>query len=87
MRPAEAPDSGPDDVIGATPGPCGSTRAAAFLGKTWRPEMNSEIKRLSGAASVRRVRPSGEDSAGPTVDRRLNVLLNDSGQIIMLDCG
>jgi hypothetical protein len=87
-RPAGAPASGVNDVIGATPGPCGSTRATAFLGRTYRPEMDAELKRASGAAAIRRVRPTGEDAGGgPPVDRRLNVLLNDFGQIIMLDCG
>ena len=87
-RPAGAPASGVNDVIGATPGPCGSTRATAFLGKTYRPEMDAELKRVSGASAVRRIRPTGEDAdGGALVDRRLNVLLNDFGQIIMLDCG
>jgi|GEM_PF-6840357 len=88
-RPANAPASGVNDVIGATPGPCGSTRATAFLGRTYRPEMDSEMIRVSGATAIRRIRPTGEDSAigGPIVDRRMNVVLNDLGQIVLLDCG
>ncbi|HEX8303068.1 I78 family peptidase inhibitor [Sphingomonas sp.] len=87
-RPADAPPSDVNDVIGATPGPCGSTRATAFLGKTYHPELDAELMRVSGATAIRRIRPTGEDAAeGPIVDRRMNVVLNDSGQIIMLDCG
>jgi hypothetical protein len=88
-RPADAPAYGVNDVIGATPGPCGSTRATAFLGKTYKAEMDLEMMRVSGATAIRRIRPTGEDAGedGPIVDRRMNVLLNDFGQIIMLDCG
>lgn len=88
-RPANAPPYDKNDVIGATPGPCGSTRAAAFLGKTYKPDMDAEMMRISGATVIRPVRPTGEDADvdGPIVDRRMNVLLNDFGQIIMLDCG
>jgi len=87
-RPANAPASGVNDVIGATPGPCGSTRATAFLGKTYKPEMDAEMMRASGATAIRRIRPTGEDAGdGPIVDRRMNVVLNDFGQIILLDCG
>lgn len=88
-QPAGAPSSGVNDVIGATPGPCGSTRATAFFGRTYAPEMDAEMMRVSGATAIRRVRPTGGDAGedGPIVDRRMNVLLNDFGQIIMLDCG
>lgn len=88
-RPAGAPASGVNDVIGATPGPCGSTRATAFLGKTYRPEMDVEIMKASGATAIKRIRPTGEDATadGPIVDRRLNLVLNDFGQIILLHCG
>lgn len=86
--PADAPQRNVNDVIGATPGPCGSTRATSFLGQTYRPEMDAELMRVSGATVIRRVRPTGEDAgSGEIVDRRLNVLVNDYGQIIMLDCG
>ena len=87
--PANAPAYGKNDVIGATPGPCGSPRATAFLGKTYRPEMDAEMMRVSGATAIRRIRPTGEDAPadGPTVDRRMNLVLNDFGQIILLDCG
>ena len=87
-RPVEAAPSDFNDVIGATPGPCGSTRATAFLGQTYRPEMDAEMMRVSGATAIRRIRPTGEDAgSGEIVDRRMNVVLNDFGQIIMLDCG
>jgi hypothetical protein len=87
-RPANAAAPSVNDVIGATPGPCGSTRATAFLGKTYKPDMDAEMMRASGATAIRRIRPMGEDAAdGPIVDRRMNVVLNDFGQIILLDCG
>lgn len=63
----------------------GSTRSTAFPGRTCRPEMDAEMKRASGAAAIRSVRPTGGSSGGPPVDRRLNVLLHESG--ILLDCG
>jgi hypothetical protein len=88
-RPADAQASGVNDITGATPGPCGSTRATAFIGKAYRPEMDAKLMRASGATAIRRIRPTGEDAGedGPSVDPRMNVYLNDFGQIIMLDCG
>lgn len=89
QQPANAPGRGVNDIIGATPGPCGSTRATAFLGRTYRPYMDAEMMRVSGATAIRRIRPTGEDAdgGGRTIDRRMNVVLNDFGQIILLDCG
>lgn len=87
-RPANAPPSGVNDVIGATPGPCGSTRATEFLGRTYRPDMDAALMRSSGADEIRLNRPIDADAPEtPMNERRLNLLLNDSGQIILLDCG
>lgn len=87
-RPADAPPSGVDDVIGAVPGPCGSTRAEAFLGKPYSDETARALRQASGASEVSVHRPSDKaDPDRPMVERRLNVLLNDGGRIILLDCG
>jgi hypothetical protein len=87
-QPAGATASGPNDVIGATPGACGATRAREFLGRTYGPEMDKEMMRASGATAIRRIPPTGEDAnGGPMVDTRMNVVLNDFGQIVLLDCG
>jgi hypothetical protein len=74
-------------VIGATPGPCGSTGATRFLGQTYRPEMDAEIMAASDATAVRVAVPVDENAPEePTVDRRINLVLNDFGQIILMDC-
>jgi len=87
-RPADAPPSKVNDVIGATPGPCGSTRAAEFLGRIYRPDIDAALLRSSGASEIRVHRPIAADAPEtPTNHRRLNLLLNQSGRIIMLDCG
>ena len=84
-RPAEADVS---DVIGATPGPCGSTRARSALGKTFTPDLAAEIKRLSGASEVNFVDFHDDTPLPSTGDpHRLNVLLNEDDKIILLDCG
>jgi hypothetical protein len=86
-RPADAVDR--RDVIGAPPGPCGSTRAASALGKTFSPDLASEIKRLSGASEVNFV--AWLDDGPPLQERndprRLNVKLSEDDRIILLQCG
>lgn len=89
--PAGGGPSGLDAVMGATPGPCGSTKASDLVGQIYTPELDSKLRARTGASDVRVVRP-GEyldpaEPQPPPVERRLNVLLNRAGQIIMLDCG
>jgi hypothetical protein len=88
-RPANAPASGLQVVIGATPGPCGSTKAAEFLGRTWSREVEAALKERSGARDIEIAHVLSPKDAADTSKRprRLNVLLNDSRQIIMMDCG
>ncbi len=88
-RPADAPARGPLDVIGATPGPCGSTDATEFLGKRWSGEVAAALKAKSKADAVRVAREMTEEEAAAATSnpRRLNVVLNDSGRIILMDCG
>jgi hypothetical protein len=77
-----------NDVIGATPGPCGSTRAESALGKTFSPDLADEIKRLSGASEVNFIDFHDETPLAERQDpRRLNVLLSEEDRIILLDCG
>ena len=85
IQPAGAPQPSAQDVIGATPGPCGSTRGEAWLGRAWSPQIGSELRQATGASEVT-VR-TGENPYLPPDDRRLNVYLNDSGRIILMDCG
>ena len=85
IQPAGAPAPGPQDVIGATPGPCGSVRGEAWLGRAWSPQIGAELRQATGASEVT-VR-TGENPYLPPDDRRLNVYLNDSNRIILLDCG
>jgi len=86
--PANSPVPDRNEVIGATPGPCGSTRATAFLGRAYTPELNTALRRASGAVEVRIIPAAGETAPAQDLrDRRLNVYLNDFGQIIMFDCG
>ena len=88
VAPADLPTTDRNDVIGATPGPCGSTQATAFLGRAYSPELKTDLQRASGAVDVRIIPPTGETAAPAELrDRRLNVYLNDFGQIIMFDCG
>jgi hypothetical protein len=86
--PAGSGPGGADTVIGAIPGPCGATRANRFLGRAYRPDMNPEIMAASGAVAVRVAAPVDENAPEePTVDRRINLVLNSRGEIILMDCG
>jgi hypothetical protein len=88
-RPTGASEPGLQAVIGATPGPCGSTKATEFLGRTWTPELAAALKRKSGADEVTVAREMSEEEAeaAESNPKRLQVVLNDSRQIILMDCG
>ena len=86
-RPADAPPSGIDDVMGAVPGPCGSEKAAAYMGRAYSPAVAAELEEVTGAGQVAVVDTSGGDADRPSDPRRLNVLLNSRNEIILLDCG
>ena len=87
--PAGAPPLSGQEPMGATPGPCGSVRVADFVGRRYDPAMDAEILARSGASRVHVYDGYVEaaDMAGPEDPRRLNLLLNDSGVIILIDCG
>jgi hypothetical protein len=85
IAPARA--SGDQGVMGATPGPCGSTRVADFAGRIFDEAMIEEMRARSGASRVRVYRPGGPplpDEGGE--GRLLNAYLDESGRIVLLDC-
>ena len=89
MPAGAAPLTG-QEPMGAVPGPCGSERVADFVGRRYLPAMEAELLARSGASSVNAYDGSVElqDTDEPgTEPRRLNLLLNDAGAIILIDCG
>lgn len=75
-----------DDILGVIPGPCGSQKAADFMGRVYSPEVESTLKARTGASSVVIMAPDSPGST-PAEETRLSVLLNSRDQIIHLVCG
>lgn len=72
-------------ILGAVPGECGSTRAAAYLGRTYAESMAEPMRASSGASTVRVYRPGDPPLQGGD-GRTLNAYLDGSGRIVLLDC-
>ena len=84
---APAGASGDQGVMGATPGPCGSTRVADFAGQIFDEAMIEEMRARSGALRVRVYRPGGPPLPDEGGDGRLlNAYLDEAGRIVLLDC-
>ena len=74
-------------VMGATPGPCGSTRVVDYAGRMFDEAMLEPIREQSGALRVRVYRPGGPPLPDEASDGRLlNLYLDEAGRIIMFDC-
>ncbi|MFL6843843.1 MAG: hypothetical protein ACJ8ER_03050 [Allosphingosinicella sp.] len=86
--PAGAPPlSGPDAVLGAIAGPCGSEKAADFMGRAWSPQTEAALKARTGAVAVLILDEANLAAQLPVNPRRVDVLLNSRNQIIHLVCG
>lgn len=86
--PAGAPPlSGPDAILGAIAGPCGSEKAADFMGRAWSPQTKAALKARTGAVGVLILDEAHVADQLPANPRRVDVLLNSRNQIIHLVCG
>jgi hypothetical protein len=86
--PAGAPPlSGPDAILGAIAGPCGSEKAADFMGRAWSPQTQAALKARTGAVGVLILDEHNLAAQNPPNPRRVDVLLNSRNQIIHLVCG
>ena len=86
--PADAPPlSDPDAILGAIAGPCGSEKAADFMGRAWSPRTEAALKARTGAVGVLVLDPDNIAAQLPANPRRVDVLLNRRNQIIHLVCG
>ena len=75
-------------LYGAVPGPCGSTGASRFLRRDYTPDLLPALKKSSGADDVRVYDPRNPTEPNDrSIPGRLNVMLDDKGRIVLLDCG
>jgi len=81
------PPSGPDAILGAIDGPCGSGKAADFMGRAWSPQTEKALKARTGAVGVLILDENNLAAQNPPNPRRVDVLLNSRNQIIHLVCG
>jgi hypothetical protein len=71
------------------PGPataCGSHLVASYVGKTRTDAIAAEVARVSGAKSIRWIKPGMAVTMDYREDR-LNVRLDDKGKILSFNCG
>jgi hypothetical protein len=86
--PAGAPLSGHEQILGAIDGPCGSTMAQEYLGKSWVDDTSAAMKEKTGAEEVKLFRFNAvADPHEKMNEHRLNVYLSPSGRIVHLVCG
>ena len=81
-----APASAPSTTAAPAPRECASEPAAALAGRPFDAAVQAEVQRLSGARSVRVIRP-GQAVTMDFNAYRLNIELDSGGRVVGLRCG
>ena len=83
---AAAPEEEAVPPHGSTAGKCDASKAASLVGKTRSDALGAEAMRLSGAASLRWIRP-GDMVTMDYREDRLNIELDERSRVARLRCG
>lgn len=78
--------SDPPHTLPAAPGLCSAEHATALVGKTYSPAMDAEVKRLTGATTIRAL-PPGAAATMDFREDRVNLDLDAEGRIVAVRCG
>ncbi|MHA6723057.1 I78 family peptidase inhibitor [Sphingomonas sp. RS2018] len=69
-----------------TPGPCAAADVQGFIGRVYDATTEAELRKWTGARTIRPVRPGQMVTMDFRPDR-LTVRIDDAGRIVSLACG